>query len=356
MEKKSYNKQIFYILLFFAIIALFVVCKVLQSFLLPIFTAFFLSFIFLPIISKVHEKTKIPWLILCIFIVLILFFAVISISSILIKSISSISSEYSVYEKNFLSLIDKVTSFFHIQYNEEKTIFENLYGLINIGDFLQTGAITLSSTLVNFVKTFFLCVFMLIFLLIECKQFKEKINLAFTNQTKINNVSNKIITEVVRYLSIKFFISLATGLIIYLGCLIVGLKFAILWGFLAFILNFIPTFGSLFSCIITILFSIMQFYPSWTRIIIISTIMISTNVILGNILEPRIEGKHLGISPFIILIGLTFFGFLWGFTGLIFAVPMLVIIKIVCENIPYLHPVAIFISNNPKETKSELKK
>lgn len=354
MENK-YTKNIFYILLFFAIIAFGFISKILFSVLLPVITAFFLSFVFLPVINKLNTKFKIPWVIICLFVVLVIFFTVISVSSLIGKSLSTISSEYSFYENNIETFVTKMCSLFRINYDTEKSIMENLFQLVDLGQVIQTSAISLSSGIVNFVKTFFLIIFMFAFLIIEMKQFKQKVTVAFGTNSKVNSVSKKIITEVVRYLSIKFFISLGTGLLVYLGCLIIGLKFAILWGFIAFIFNFIPTFGSLFSCIITILFSIMQFYPSWPKIFFIVTWMICVNFILGNIVEPRIEGKHLGISPFIILVGLTFFGFIWGFAGLIFAVPMLVIIKIVCENIPYLHPVAIFISNNAEETKKELK-
>jgi predicted PurR-regulated permease PerM len=77
--------------------------------------------------------------------------------------------------------------------------------------------------------------------------------------------------------------------------------------------------------------------------------MTSVNMVLGNILEPRIEGKNLGVSPFIILISLSLWGYIWGFTGMLIAVPLMVIIKIVCENIDYLKGLAILIGNDPRQ-------
>ena len=68
-------------------------------------------------------------------------------------------------------------------------------------------------------------------------------------------------------------------------------------------------------------------------------------MILGNILEPRIEGNHLGLSPFVILVSLSLWGWLWGFVGMILAVPMTVIIKIVCENFSILNPIAVLLGN-----------
>ena len=94
----------------------------------------------------------------------------------------------------------------------------------------------------------------------------------------------------------------------------------------------------------------LQFYPEWGKIIYAVVLLISVNFVLGNIIEPRIEGRHLGLSPFAILISLSIWGWIWGFIGMILAVPMTVIIKIICQNIPELKRVAIFLSNNPEET------
>ena len=149
-------------------------------------------------------------------------------------------------------------------------------------------------------------------------------------------------------MSIKFIISLITGIIIFVAAFAIGLDFPIVWGFLAFVMNFIPTFGSIASCGLTIIFSILQFYPDFSRVIIIALVLVLTNMILGNIVEPRWEGADLGLSPFIILVSLSFWGWMWGFLGMILAVPLTVIVKIICENVDILKPIAIIIGGKPK--------
>jgi predicted PurR-regulated permease PerM len=156
-----------------------------------------------------------------------------------------------------------------------------------------------------------------------------------------------------RFISIKFFISLTTGLVVFLGTLVIGLDFPIIWGFIAFLLNFIPTFGSIISSVITVLFSVLQFFPHITPMILTALLVISVNTFLGNFLEPRIEGEHLDLSPFIILVCLSMWGWMWGFPGMIVAVPITVSIKIICENVSFLHPVAILLGNDPKNTAKE---
>ena len=111
----------------------------------------------------------------------------------------------------------------------------------------------------------------------------------------------------------------------------------------------IPIFGSIISVGLTTIFSLIQFYPNWGKTIFVLVFMTSVNMVLGNILEPRIEGKNLGISPVIILISLSLWGYIWGFTGMLIAVPLMVIIKIVCENIDYLKGLAILIGNDPRQ-------
>ena len=93
----------------------------------------------------------------------------------------------------------------------------------------------------------------------------------------------------------------------------------------------------------------LQFYPLFSRPLIIFLYVILVNTILGNIVEPRVEGKHLGLSPFVILVSLALWGYIWGFIGLLLAVPMTVIIKIICENIDYLKPIAILLGSSKKE-------
>jgi predicted PurR-regulated permease PerM len=112
-----------------------------------------------------------------------------------------------------------------------------------------------------------------------------------------------------------------------------------------FILNFIPTLGSIAAGIGVILFSIVQFYPEPGPIMATIIIMLSANFVIGNILEPKIQGDHLGLSPFVILVSLLGWGWLWGFAGLILAVPMTVIVKIICEQTPGLEPVSIMLGS-----------
>ena len=158
-------------------------------------------------------------------------------------------------------------------------------------------------------------------------------------------MGHDLMAQVARYLTAKFFISLANGVIYAIGFSMVGLEFAVLWGIIQFLLNFIPTLGSIAAGVAIGLFALIQFWPEPGPVILVVVIILAWNLIVGNILDPKIIGEHVGISPLIILVSLLVWGWIWGFAGMVVAVPMTVIIKIVCENIPILEPVSILMGS-----------
>ncbi len=252
-----------------------------------------------------------------------------------------------------MSIYQLIADNLGIEIDNTKSLFQNLWTSLKVREYTQKLAVSLSSGVISFSKTLFLIALMTAFILLEMRLTKRKMHYAFKdNRAKITRISNQIINQTMRYISIKFFISLATGVLCGLTSLIIGLDFPIVWGFLAFIMNFIPIFGSIISVGLTTIFSLIQFYPNWGKTLFIFLFMLTVNMVLGNILEPRIEGKNLGISPVIILISLSLWGYIWGFTGMLLAVPLMVIIKIVCENIDYLKGLAIIIGNDPRQQQA----
>ena len=347
---KSPSNRIYYLVLFLSVVLAGFLCKTMYSVLIPVVLSFMLSFVFLPIIKKLNVKTGIPWVISSLIIVVLFFVALLGLTSLLVTSLSGIISEFPKYETRFMSIYQLIAESLGIEIDNTKSLFQNLWTSLKVREYTQRLAVTLSSGVISFTKTLFLIALMTAFILIEMRLTKRKMHYAFkANRAKVTRISNQIINQTVRYISIKFFISLATGLLCGLAALIIGLDFPVVWGFLAFIMNFIPIFGSIISVGLTTIFSLIQFYPNWGRTLFIFLFMASVNMVLGNILEPRIEGKNLGISPVVILISLSLWGYIWGFTGMLIAVPLMVIIKIVCENIDYLKGLAIIIGNDPRQ-------
>lgn len=343
----NFARPIFLLLLVLTVIVLAAVLKVTGTFLVPVTIAMFVSLVFEPLIVTLNTKFKIPW-IAGIFIVLTLVIvSVWIIASLLLSSIRTIIDLYPRYEERFTVIYKTIAGLFALPYNAESTLFQNLWGQLGIRQTLRNFAFSLSNSLIVFFKDLLLVLLFAVFFLLDLRYLRQKLDFAFGDGSKGKAalIITDIIQQVTRYMSVKFFISLLTGVLIFLGTFAVGMGFPILWGFLAFILNFIPNFGSILSGVLTSVFALVQFWPQPAPVVFVAVLMCAVNFILGNIIEPRVQGRHLGLSPFIIIVSLSFWGWLWGFTGLILAVPMMVILKIICENVSILHPAAVLMGN-----------
>src|SRR5690606_31093580 len=137
--------------------------------------------------------------------------------------------------------------------------------------------------------------------------------------------------------------SLLTGLVSYGILLAFGVDFPILWAFLIFLLNFIPYVGSVGATLLPAAFSVLQFQsfvvPLWILIIIASV-----QIVVGNIVEPRVMGRTLNLSPLGTLLALAFWGLLWGILGMIISVPVTSILVIIASHIPTMRFLAIWLS------------
>ncbi|MEE0887072.1 MAG: AI-2E family transporter, partial [Treponema sp.] len=217
MHKNEYIKGIYYILLMFAIVALGVFFKLSVSFTLPVTVAILISCVFYPIVKRMNQKIKIPWVLGTIITAFIFVIIISLLLTIIGTSLTTIVGQYSQYEDRFLSIYKIFAETFNIQFNEELSLFENLWNQLKVREFVQSAAISFSGNLISVTKSLFIVLLLSIFLLIEMKSGHEKVDTMFKGkvQGRVITIVKKTIAEVVRYLSIKFFISLATGILVY---------------------------------------------------------------------------------------------------------------------------------------------
>lgn len=347
-KEKNYTRRIFILLSAVTLIFFLAILKATKSFSIQIFLSILLALIALPAIRKLHSRFRLPWSV-GILISLIAFILLISgFARLLQASAESIINAYPRYEDRLLALYKYSAAKFNLSFDEGKTLIENLLAQLKVRQYLQSAALSVSNTALVFTKNLFVIFLMYTFLLVEAGSFEKKISLAFEGKMRhrVRSVIAKVIVDTTSYISIKFMISLATGVVVFTGLSIIGVDFAVVWAFLAFLLNFIPTFGSVISFLVTVFFALLQFFPSVPQVLATALVMLLTNMLLGNIVEPRVEGGNLDISPFLILVSLSVWGWIWGFIGMILAVPFLVFIKIFCENVSFLKPMAIMLGNN----------
>jgi AI-2 transport protein TqsA len=186
-------------------------------------------------------------------------------------------------------------------------------------------------------------IFVSIFLMAELEIVRLKIRIMTGGSEESMAYVNSIFSRIRHYLSIKTVTSLATGILVSAGLAILGVDYPLLWGLLAFLLNYIPTVGSIVAAIPGITFSILQLgFPASTWAIILYLVV---NLVIGNVVEPKIMGRGMGLSTTVVFLSLIFWGFILGPVGMFLSVPITMAIKIILEHHPSTHWIAVLLGS-----------
>ena len=340
------NKGVFILVAFIACVLAGAVLKITASVIVPFVISVFLAFVINPMV-RFLEKLHIARIFSIILAVGIIVTGLYVIGMVLFASGSTIFSLYPKYEARLTEIYLWISGLFKLPYDESLSFFENIWSQLGIRSGIMSFGIYFSNGLSLFLRGAGMVVLFVIFLLIEVAYINDKLEIAFkgSQAKQIKKVCADVVRQVSRYLSVKFIMSIVTGVGVGVGLRIIGLEFAVVWGLIQFFLNFIPFIGTVAINSGVFLFALLQFWPEPGPIIAVMLIVGLPNLIVGGILEPKIMGDSLGLSPIAILIALIFWGWIWGFAGTVLAVPMMVIIKIFCENIPFLEPLSILLGS-----------
>jgi len=350
---KSENKLIN---IFIGIILLYLFIWLLivgRSIILPFMIAVFLTFILNPLVTLLM-KLKIP-LAVAVFLTLIFSFVLIYLLGVLVyANVQMFVGQFPIYQERLLRSISQFTAYFEKMFGEPLNI--QLFKRINWVDTLQKFSIAqwVLSSLGSFVTFFIKMVMVIIFvayLLPGMQGIDQKITMAFPKQYQADRLI-KIIKNVTRqvqnYLGAKTLGSLITGAVSIIIFYIFGLDFAIFWGFIIFLFNFIPTIGSTTASILPVLFSLLQF-GSLSLAFWMALSLVVLQTAMGNVVEPRLMGRSMNLSPLMVILSLIFWGYIWGVAGMVLAIPILGTLTIIFENFESLKFVSIFLRGKIKE-------
>ena len=168
------------------------------------------------------------------------------------------------------------------------------------------------------------------FILLEVSSFPIKLRAVLGDPKQKFPHFTKFANDMKRYMVIKTFMSLASGILIAVWLYILGVDYAILWGFLAFLLNYIPNIGSIVAAIPAVILAIVQL--GFGSGVLVAAGYIVINFVEGNIIEPRLMGRKLGLSTLVVFLSLIFWGGLLGFVGAILAIPLTMTMKFAFES------------------------
>ncbi len=192
----------------------------------------------------------------------------------------------------------------------------------------------------------FLIIIYVFFLLAEDNLFSRKMKLLSSDSSRVESfrsILRQIHGSVRTYVIVKTWMSILTGLLSYVVLISFGVDFPILWAFMIFLLNYIPYIGSFVATLLPAAFAVFQF-QSFAMFIWVFLVIQVVQVGVGNILEPKVMGKTLNLSPLGVLLALTFWGIIWGITGMILSVPITSVMVITASRFPATRFIAVLLS------------
>jgi predicted PurR-regulated permease PerM len=184
-----------------------------------------------------------------------------------------------------------------------------------------------------------------VFMMLEAAGFPDKLERAF-GRTGTSERIDRMRVEINRYLGAKTVISLATAVLITSGLALLQVDFPLLWGFVAFCLNYIPNLGSIIAGVPPFLLALIQHGPG--RALGVLVLFVAVNVTLGNFVEPIFMGRRLGLSTLVVFLSLLFWGWVWGPFGMLLSVPLTMIVKIMLENSEDFRWVGALLDASPR--------
>lgn len=321
---------------------------------LPFLIAVFMSFVLAPIVDFL-TRYKVPNSLAVLITILLAFVVLYLLGLIIYANAEVFIEEFPKYKDRLLTILNSFTQSLSALLGQ--TIDMNALKKIDWVATLQRlsighGIVSSIGTFLTFFGKMVLVILFIAYMLSGKRNLEEKIYMAFPERhsKQIADVIVSINAQVQTYLSAKTLISFITG-VVSIGVLYAfGLDFAIFWGFVIFIFNFIPNIGSILASVLPVLFSLLQF-GSLSTAFWIAVSMVVIQFVMGNVVEPRMMGQSLNLSPLIVILSLIFWGYIWGVVGMILAVPILSITAIVCENIDSLRFISVFIRGTVREEK-----
>ena len=315
-----------------------------KTFLIPLFIALFIWYLVNAINTLFQRLPRygrpVPqWLTLSLsllFIVLMLYF----VGDLITQNISGMITAAPNYRLNLEQQAERI----FLDFGREYPGFTSLAQEID----LQNYVTMVLNGVTGVAKNFFLVILYVLFLLFEQGVFPRKLkalHLSTEQRSRLLFTLSHINTAMRKYLGVKTFTSLLTAILSFVILEGVQLDFALFWAFIIFLFNYIPTIGSITATGLPALLALVQF-EGLTPFFVIIFAVTGVQLLIGNVLEPRLMGDSLNISPFVVILSLILWSILWGVVGMLLCVPITVAIIIICAQFPTTRPVAVLLSRN----------
>ncbi|HBI33023.1 MAG TPA: hypothetical protein DDY45_13350 [Verrucomicrobiales bacterium] len=345
-----------------AVVILVTGLKLGQSFFVPVLLAGFIATVSFPITSWLRKR-RVPMPIAVLLTVLVDFAFMTGIVIIVITLTGDLESKWQDrYYPAMNSKIDEVREtavgvLENLKIPDARKTVDN-YATIKIPaqigknfDPFDLGK-DVAVRVLGFLGSTLLILILTVFMLSEARMFGRRVNAVLEARgPNLDRLMNST-ADIQRYLAMKTVVSLATGVLAGFLCWAAGLDFYILWGILAFALNFIPVLGSIIAGVPP--FIVAFLVDGGPSALAVGVGYISINIFLGNFLEPMLMGRRFGLSTLVVIISVLFWGFIWGPVGMFLAVPLTMVLKVMLDNSDELRWIAVAITKEKPDSILDL--
>lgn len=293
----------------------------------------FLLALFIAIIAATPvfwlEKHKVPAGIAILVVMASMVFALLGLGALVGQSAGEFTAKVPFYQERLAALLAQVIT--QLQSWGVEISDDLLVSYFDPGTALTMAGNTLRG-LGGVLSNGFLILLTVIFMLAEASSFPRKLRDVMRNPERDFDYFSRFASNMNRYIGIKTTISIITGAIVSVFLTVLGVDFPVLWGLLAFLLNYVPTIGSLIAAVPAILLALVELGPGTA--LVTALLYFLTNIGMGNGIEPRFMGRGLGLSTLVVFLSLVFWGWMLGPVGMLLSVPLTMTVKIALEASP----------------------
>lgn len=354
MQNSNSQFQILVLSVLLAVM-LVIILKVGEAIIVPIFIALISVYILTTSVTALGRFPVTRYLpnILRRLLVLILFIVIIGFfGGVVIATAENLIVRAPSYQSNLENIIKQISDFLNIDSSPDwPTIRDATLGRININSLISSLFGSISSS----AGTFFLVIIYAMFLMGERGTFADKLAVALPNSKNVKHTQSiikGINTSIGNYLTVKTLINVILAALSFAILWGMDVDYALFWALIIGLLNYIPYVGSLLGVFFPVVLTVVQF-GSIQVTLVVALLLIGAQTWVGNVLEPKMIGKQVNLSPFVILVALSFWSALWGISGAILAIPLTAILAIIFAAFSPTRPFAVLLAQDVSVFKDD---
>jgi|AMFO01.1.fsa_nt_gi Predicted permease len=326
-----------------AVVVIIAGLRAAQAILVQFLIAVFLAVLCSPVVVWLRRH-RVPTIVGVILMVIVLMGVIGGFAALLGTSVNQFTAAIPRYQSRFNGLADSVAGW--LAAHRIDVSGTSFFKLVKPGSLLGMLGGTLKGLVAALSNTAVVLLIM-VFILLDIGGLPARLRAALGGKSGDMERFERMSAQIQQYLGIKTLTSLLTGILIGTWLAILGVDFALLWGVLAFLLNYVPNIGSVIAAIPAVFLALIQL--GLGRALAAAIGFLVVNMLIGNFLEPGLMGRRLGLSTLVVFLSLVFWGWVWGPVGMLLSVPLTMIVKISLENSEELRWVAILMDNRVPE-------